>query len=129
MSAAKGIPLKDITGSPLARDRVEVDGLAGLHKLVTDNQAGPDQAQPARGPERTQIRITTWERNTEIDITLSSVADLPAALDAIGYCKRPGILQKLRGWLSGRATVTSLAENSRGNELNAGNRFSLRGDR
>jgi hypothetical protein len=125
MSAAKGIPLKDITGSPLARDRMEVNGLDGLRKLVTDSQPEPAQVQPAWGPEKTQIRITTWDRNTSIDISLSSVADLPAALDAIGYCKRPGILQKLRGWLSRRAIVTGPGENLRGNDLNAVQRPSL----
>lgn len=93
---------------------MEVNGIDGLKKLVIDSQPVQVQAQPAREPERTQIKIMTWDRNTTIDISLSSVADLPAALSAIGYCKRPGILQKVSGWLFPRAAIRPSINSSEG---------------
>jgi hypothetical protein len=93
----KPISLKEITGSPLARDVVEVKGFDNLRKLAADSP------QARLGQGKTTIRITKHSPDTTIDITLQDVADMPAALDAIGYRKKEGILYKIYTWLFGRA--------------------------
>lgn len=92
--SGKGIQLQDILNSPLVQERVKVSGIDGLKKFA-DEQA----AQVIKGKEKTSaIRITHRVGDTSIDISLSNVHEVPAALLAIGYTKK-GIYNRIKDWL------------------------------
>jgi hypothetical protein len=90
----KGIQLNEILNSPLNQERIKVSGIDGLKKLA-DEQA----AIVTKSRERpNDIRILHKVGNTSIDITLSNVTEMSAALQAIGYSKK-GILSHIWEWI------------------------------
>ena len=91
----KGIPLKDILSSALVAEQVHVKGIDGLRALADEHAASTGQ-----GPAKpTAIHIVHNVGNTAIDITLSNVNEIPAALLAIGYTKK-GLLTRFKDALA-----------------------------
>jgi nucleotide-binding universal stress UspA family protein len=94
MMTPKGIHLKDILGSALVQEQVKVRGIEGLRQLA-DEQAAHATKSREKSPA---IHIVHTVGGTSIDISLSNVDEMQAALVVIGYTRK-GIFRRVRDWL------------------------------
>ena len=89
----KGIHLKDILTSSLVMGDVKVRGVDGLRQLADEHTA-----QMIKGKEKpAAFHIVHKVGDTTIDISLSNVLEMQAALQVIGYTKK-GLLNRIKDW-------------------------------
>jgi hypothetical protein len=93
MSTCKGIPLNEILNSPLAKKKDQVKGMDELAALAAE--VAPKTSK--KGGE-SKILISKRTADVSIEIALNDVADMPAALAAVGY-QKPGLIRRFLQWV------------------------------